>query len=189
MNNQLNKIFVVILIFFNIVPLMGQKALERVKVDKNISMKIPVGFRPMSQSDLINRYNAFRKPLAMYTNENRQIDLGINENSSPWAGEDLEILSDFYRANISNLFTEVHFINDEIRAIGDRRFAIFEFTSKVSDESQTFGGGSNPVSKYTYIMYTIRNNKVLLFNFSAPARMRTLWEEAAKEMMESIRIK
>ncbi len=89
---------------------MGQKALERVKVDKNISMKIPVGFRPMSQSDLINRYNAFRKPLAMYTNENRQIDLGINENSSPWAGEDLEILSDFYRANISNLFTEVHFI-------------------------------------------------------------------------------
>lgn len=189
MNNQYCKIFVILILLCLIFPTSAQPKLSRTKVDQNISMKIPEGFLPMSQADLVNRYNAYRKPLAMYTSDDRQIDLGINENSSPWAGEDLEILRDFYRANISNLFTEVNFINDEITMIADRRFAVFEFTSKVSDEDQTFGGMKSAISKYNYIMYTIRDNKVLLFNFSAPLRAKEAWQESAKEMMESVRVK
>jgi len=189
MMNPFNKISILLVIMLFSIPIFGQTSLKRTKVDKDISMKIPASFLPMSQSDLISRYNAYRKPLAMYTSDDRQIDLGINENSSPWAGEDLNILRDFYKANISNLFTEVNFVNDEIKMIGDRQFVVFEFTSKLSDESQTFGGGNSPISKYTYIMYTIRNNKVLLFNFSAPLRARNEWKDAAKEMMESVRIK
>lgn len=168
-------------------PVSAQIALERVKITREISMKVPDGFIPMSEADLIRKYVSARKPLAMYTSDDRLIDLGINETSSNWSSEDLNILKEFYKANILNLFTKVKFIQEDIRKIGEQAFVVFEFVSVVSDEESTFGG-TNATSNYTYIQYTVRDDKVLLFNFTCPARMQTQWQDAVKEMMESVRI-
>lgn len=166
----------------------GQISLERKKITKKISMEIPVDFVPMSEAELYTKYVSARKPIAMYTSPDHQVDLGVNENSSPWTGTDLELLKDFYKANIANLFTNVDFIQEDIREIGGRQFVIFEFVSKITDEESVFGN-SSAISKYTYLQYTIRDNNVLLFNFTCPARLRARWQEAAKEMMESVRLK
>lgn len=166
----------------------AQISVTRQKVTKDISMEVPESFIPMSQSELIGKYVSSRTPIAMYTSEDRNIDLGINETSSAWAGDDLPILQAFYKANIANLFTEVEFLQEEIREIGGRPFIVFEFISKITDEGSTFGGNSS-ISKYTYIQYTLRNNKVLLFNFTCPLRARPQWQETAQRMMESVRIK
>ena len=166
----------------------GQITLERVKVTKEISMEIPTTFSPMSQSEVINRYVSARAPLALYSDPGREVDIGINENSSPWVGSDLTVVKDIYKANILNLFTEVNFIQEDIREIGGREFVVFEFVSKTTDEQSAIGD-IQTISKYTYILYTIRNGKVLLFNFTSPARQRSYWQEAAAEIMESIRIK
>lgn len=167
----------------------AQNDLERLKVTKEISMLVPAQFLPMTQSDLVNKYVSYRMPIAMFTSADRRIDLGVNQNSSPWSSGDLNILKDFYKAGILNLFTEVTFIRDEIRDIGGRSFVVFEFVSRVSDEDQSFGGLSNPVSNYTYIMYTLHNQRVLLFNFTSPISYRSQWQEAAHQIMESVRIK
>lgn len=166
----------------------AQVSLERIKVNKYISMEVPASFVPMDQADLYNKYVSSRMPIAMYTSADRLIDLGINENSSTWAATDHTILQDFHKANILNLFDQVTFIQEEIKEIGNRTFVVFEFVSRVTDEESTFGGRTS-VSKYTYIMYTIRNNRVLLFNFTCPARMQSEWKDTAREIMESIRIK
>ncbi|MEP4533592.1 MAG: hypothetical protein ABJ004_10935 [Cyclobacteriaceae bacterium] len=166
----------------------GQQDLQRLKVTKDISMKVPVSFNPMSRSEMVNKYVAYRQPIAMFTSADRQIDLGINKNSTQWTENDLTILKDFYKANIQNLFTEVKFIQEEVKTIGNREFVVFEFISKVTDEDKTFGGISSPVSKYTYIMYTLYQDSVLLFNFSCDTRWRPQWQAAAREIMESVRI-
>ncbi len=174
--------------FLNTPKVDAQVALERLKITKEISMKVPVDFINMTQAERVNKYVSSRAPIAMFTSSDRNVDLGINENSSAWPGDDLTILQSFFKANIANLFTEVKFIQEEIREIGDRKFIVFEFVSKITDEQTTFGGNTS-ISKYTYIQYTLRNEKVLLFNFTCPGRQRATWQEAAKEMMESIRIK
>lgn len=185
---MIKKFLLLAVVFVVLSPVHAQPQLERVKVTKEISMKIPVNFVPMSKAELYTKYVSSRPPIAMYTSPDRHIDLGVNENSSAWAGNDLEILKSFYKANIANLFTNVEFIQEDIREIGGRSFVVFEFVSKITDEESTFGGGGT-ISKYTYVQYTLEDDHVLLFNFTCPARMRAQWQGAAKEIMESVRVK
>lgn len=156
---------------------------------KEISIKVPTAFVPMSVGDRNNKYVSYRSPIAMFTSEDGLIDLGINRNSTEWTENDLKILKSFYKANIQNLFTEVKFLQDDIIQVSDREFVVFEFISKMSDEEKTFGGISAPVSKYTYIVYTLYEDSVLLFNFSCDVTKRPQWQSTAREIMESIRIK
>lgn len=182
-------IFFIGLSFSTYTKTMAQVKLKKTKVTKEITLKIPASFSPTLQADRINRYVSYRTPIAMYSSQDRLVDFGINENSSPWVNGDLNILMSFYKANISNLFTEVNFLKEGVETIGNRNFVVFEFTSKVSDEDRTFGGVGSAVSKYTLILYTIRNDKVLLFNFSCPKAATAQWRATANEMMASIRIK
>ncbi len=163
----------------------GQGALDREKVTDYISMKIPSDFIPLVESERNSKFLSAKEPIALYSNTDRTVDLGINETNSRWSIDDLAILKDFYKANILSLYTEVAFLQEEIITIDDRSFIAFEFNSKVVDER----GLGKPIAKYTYILYTIRENRVLLFNFSAPFRYRQTWQPVAQEMMNSIRIK
>ena len=165
--------------------LLAQGPLERKKVTDFISMKIPEDFIAMVEAERNRKYVSAKEPIALFTNADRTVDLGINETSSAWGAGDLEILKDFYKANILNLYTEVFFLQEEIVTIDNKPFIAFEFNSKVVDE----GGLGRPIAKYTYILYTLRNEKILLFNFSAPLRYRQAWQPVAREMMASIRIK
>lgn len=163
----------------------GQGPLSREKITDDISMKIPSDFIPLVESERNRKFLSAKEPIALYSNSDRTVDLGINETSSRWSINDLVILKDFYKANILSLYTEVAFLQEGIITIDDRSFIAFEFNSKVVDER----GLGKPIAKYTYILYTIKEDRVLLFNFSAPFRYRQAWQPAAQEMMSSIRIK
>ena len=149
-------------------------------------MKVPADFIDMSEDERNRKYVSSRVPIAMYTNSERNVDIGVNENSTRWGPGDLEILKDFYKANILSLHNEVNFLQEDIQEVAGRQFIVFEFNSKVYKEDSF---NKNAVSKYSYIQYTLFNEKVLLFNFSAPLRYRQQWEAVAKEMMASIRIR
>ncbi|MFY0599532.1 MAG: hypothetical protein JXR03_07655 [Cyclobacteriaceae bacterium] len=181
--------FVVLLLTLSTFQLSAQIKMERLKITKEISIKLPTSFVPMSIGEINNKYVSARKPIAMFTGDNGLIDFGINKNSTEWAGNDLKILKSFYKANIQNLFSEVKFIQDDIIEISEREFVVFEFVSQVSDEQKTFGGIGKPVIKYTYIMYTLYEDNVLLLNFTCDSKLRAEWQPRAEEIMKSVRIK
>ncbi|XOV93269.1 MAG: hypothetical protein ACFHWX_00885 [Bacteroidota bacterium] len=167
--------------------LHAQQPLEKVQINKAISLLVPKNFILMSKSDQINKYVSTKEPLVMYTSEDRNIDFGITLTNLGWATGDLDLLMQFYVSSIKNLYTEVAFSQQEVREINGRQFIVLEFVSKVTDESTVFGGNKS-TSKYTYIQYTLFRNQVMLFNFSSPAYMRDRWQDAAKTMMESVKI-
>ncbi|WP_258103946.1 hypothetical protein [Marinoscillum sp. MHG1-6] len=189
MRRTLTVSVVSFLSLFLICKASAQVDMIRLKVNDEISLKMPESFIPMTEAEMINKYMSYRTPLAMFTSEDRTVDFGINKNSSPWAGNDLTILKDFYKANVLNLFTEVKFIQDDIINISGRDFAVLEFVSRIDDEESTFGSLNKAVSKYSYIMYTLHQGNVLLFNFTCGATGRAKWQQPANEIMQSIRIK
>ncbi len=160
--------------------------LERKKVTDDVSMKIPETFISMTDGERNQKFISYRTPIAMYTNVERTVDLGINITSSEWSTGDLQVLKDFYKSNILNLYTEVDFVQDDIVLIGQREFIVFEFASKVYEENSF---RREVISKYTYIQYTLYGDKVLLFHFSAPRQLQEKWQGFAAEMMQSVRIK
>jgi len=168
-------------------PVLAQQKLDKVQINKDISLLLPEDFILMSKSERINKYVSSKEPLVMYTSYDRNIDFGITLTNLGWAADDLELLMEFYVSGIRNLYNEVEFSQKEVRTINGREYIVLEFVSKVTDNDNVFGGTAT-TSKYIYIQYTLFNNQVLLFNFSAPALIKSRWESTAKSMMESIRI-
>jgi hypothetical protein len=162
--------------------------LGRTNVTKEISMLIPRHFRPMDDLDLIQRYPSVRKPLAGYTNEDRDVDISINVSATQWPDTDTEIARKFFKSSLLNMFDGVEIIREGVYTVNGKQFIFFEFESRVRGDRSTLEY-RDPVLKYTYIQYLLGAEKTLVFTFNCPKRIRPDWEEAAEKIMKSIRIK
>ncbi|MEM8895800.1 MAG: hypothetical protein AAGC88_14560, partial [Bacteroidota bacterium] len=164
---------------------VNSQSLMRVDATKNISLAVPSDFRPMTNDEIADRYFTNRRPVAMYTDQRNVVDLGVNESLTEWSEDDLIILKDFYKANISGFYSEVNFLKEELTDINGRKFAVFEFESTVAEEDNAFS--SKPeIRKYTYIQYTIVNGKSWVFNLTVPLRHKPKWQPIAPEIMNSV---
>lgn len=185
----MKKLIHILLIILASVPMSyGQGALKKQKLNNNITMEIPEHFFPMNIQQQRQKYVSDRAPIAMFTTEDGLIDLGINKNSSSWFEQDLSILQQFYKSGILNLYDEVEFFKEEISEINSRSYIVFEFRGTLKGEGNSFRNQSS-LSKYIYIQYTLKDDNVFLFNFSAPFNMKDRWQPSVKQMMTSIRIK
>ena len=162
--------------------------LNKTQIGKEITLAIPESFIPMSEQDIAQKYISYRDPLAVYTNSDRTVDFGVNLSVTHWKPEDLEILQDFFENSIRSLYTKVDFIRKDIEVINETPYAVFEFISTVAGEDNAINQ-SKPISKYHLIHYGVVNNKTVLFNFTAPASAKSEWENVAKEIMSSKKIK
>lgn len=170
-------------------PAIGQNAdLKKVQVNKSIRLALPPDFMPMPEQEIRAKYISYRDPLAIYTNQSRTVDLGINLSVTHWEPNDLEIMQQFYENSIQALYTEVDFLKKDIESVDGIRFAVFEFISTVIDE-ESIVNRSPAISKYTLIYYGIVNNKTILFNFTCPANEKDTWQNTAHAIMNSIQIK
>ena len=165
----------------------AQGSFTRQKITPNISMKISDYFKIMPPQQLLDRYASSRIPIAMFTTFDGSADLGINKTATQWGANDIDILFDFYKASIINLYSQIDFIQSEVIKLNERQFIVFEFLGEVTEDSLL--GGVNSIKKYNYIQYVPYNGKVLLFNFNCGVKDQQKWQSVANEMMSSIRLK
>jgi hypothetical protein len=160
----------------------------RTKINKNISLLLSSDLVPVPPDEIATKFISYRTPLAVYTNMTTEIDFGINTSISRWKESDIELMKSFYKSNISSLYDEVHFLNEEINEINSRQYVVFEYTSKINPEERS-AIIEPPVSKYTYIQYTIVKGTVYVFDFSSPADQQEIWHPVIRKIMSSIKIK
>jgi len=178
-----------LIFLFLILLLTGQQyRLVKVKIDKNITVKLPSDFAPVPESEVGSKYISYRSPIALYSNSTREVDFSVNFSVSRWQSSDLDMIQSFYKSNISNLFDNVEFLNDTIEEINDRKYIVFEFTSSISETQSVLRQGAT-IKKYYYIQYTLMKGSVLIFSFSTPQRIMHEWHSTAGNIMHSIKVK
>ncbi|HEY0742664.1 MAG TPA: hypothetical protein VGD40_14430 [Chryseosolibacter sp.] len=165
-----------------------QPKLVKTKVAEGITASIPQDWRPMDQLDFTERYPSVRAPLGAFTNQERSIDFSVNISATRWTEKDLELAQRFFKAGIANLFDRVEMINEGIVERKGKKFIFFEFESRVNG-SREKEGQREPILKYSYIQYYIKEGQTLVFSFNCPRRDRQEWEGTAKLMMESVKVK
>lgn len=183
----MKRIFVCLLICCITHIGLAQEKLTKLRLNKEIEVKVPASFSPMSEQEIVSRYLSNSIPLAVYGNERRTSDFGISKNATRWSMQDSEILKDFYKASILSTYTEVKFFQEELVAYNDQVFILFEFQSYFKDEDSNAIATKSAVNKYTYIMYGIRDGSLYVFNFNAPATEREYWQKTVGKMMQSIK--
>lgn len=164
--------------------------LKKTEVTDAITVSLPTAFAPVTEQDMAAKYVSYRKPLALYTDQNRQVDFSVNVSLTQWQHFDLPLVKDFYKASLATLYTDIQWIKEDIQEIKDVPFAIFEYVGTIADpEQENAIRQTKPMQVYTYIAYGLVNGKVAVFTFTAPANQRQQWAPVAQEIMESIRLK
>ncbi|WP_299819904.1 hypothetical protein [uncultured Pontibacter sp.] len=178
------------LAFLMILMLAGatfaQSKLKKTQISKEISVMLPSDFNPMPDDGIARRYPATTKPLAVYTSPNGQIDFSVTQKHTQFRSKDLNMLQEFYKANLLEKFTDVDFIREEIVEIKGEQYIVFEFVSRMADER----GVTNlaPVQKYSIIQYTIKGNQLMIFTMHAPFMLKNDWQPTMREVMGSVKL-
>lgn len=112
--------------------------LTRQTMGDKISLLVPDNFYDQKDDDMAARFPSNRRPVALYSNVSKTVDLSLNISNTVWAEEDVDLLLKFYKANILSLYTKVVFSTEEVQKINKHRYAVFEFTCESN------GGGGGP---------------------------------------------
>jgi hypothetical protein len=161
--------------------------LVKTKITDTITVSIPKEWNPMDALDFTQRYPSVRAPLAGYTNEERTIDFSVNISATQWPDTDLELAQKFFKAGIMNMFDRVEMIQEGVYEVNKKKFIFFEFDSRINGRQQE--GLQDPVLRYTYIQYLIEPGKALVFSFNCPRRDKEEWQDIARSMMKSVKVK
>lgn len=177
--------------FLAIILLAGaafaQTKLKKTQISKEVTVMLPQDFSPMPDDFIARKYPATTKPLAVYTSPNGQVDFSVTQKRSQFKENDLEMLREFYKANLLETFTEVDFIRQEVTEVKGRKFLVFEFVSNLADTRKA--SNLAPVQKYSIVEYTIKGDQLYIFTMHVPFTMKNDWQGTAREIMSSVNIK
>lgn len=166
---------------------LADTKLKKTQITKEVSIMLPRDFAPLHDDGIASKYPAANRPVAVYSSPNGQVDFSMTQKSSPFRAHDLKMLREMYKANLLERFTKVDFIRDEVANINGRDYILFEFVSVMADERN--GSHLAPVQKYSIMLYTVQRNKLMVFSLHMPFMMKNDWQDTAREVMGSLKIK
>lgn len=162
----------------------AQLALVPRKITDEFSMKVPLDLR--QEPPTFQRTTSIT--LATFMSQDRKSDLSVSKSQLRWSEADGELLGQFYKANILNLYDHVNMIQEGIKEINGREFIVFEFSGQIVDEPNVFQKAKQR-SDYTYIQYAIVEDGIVIFRFTTGSRLKNYWQEAIRKSMNSVEMK
>lgn len=162
--------------------------LVRTKITSAITVGLPAELLPMTPEDIAQRYPSVRAPLGAYTNELRVVDFSVNTSATQWTEKDMPLAQKFFKAGITNLYDRVDYIREGTETWNKRAFIFFEFNSRMHGDKRSMGN-AEPVLKYHFVAYHIRNDRTLVFSFSCPRNLQGEWQETARAVFKTIQVR
>ena len=162
--------------------------LTRKKISQEISVDLPADFQPMTPEDLIQRYPSVRAPLGAFTDPDRLVDFSANISATRWPDGNLEFARGFFKSSIMNMYDRVDILQEGIAEVHKRKYIFFEFDSRLNPEKRNIAT-QDALVRYTYIMYLVERGRTLVFSFSCTKDVRDQWQQVAREVMKTIRVK
>lgn len=182
----MNRVFILML-FVLVAPALAQSKLTRRSITPTISVKLPEEFTAMTPEDISLRYPSVRQPLGAFTDKYRLADFSVNVSATQWPDGNAEFARSFFKASIMNMFDKVDVLSEGIWESKKKKYIFFEFDSRMRAERK--GGSSDPLGRYTYIMYLVEPKRTLVISFNCLAEAREQWKPVASEIMHSIRVR
>ncbi len=169
-------------------PVIQETKWVKTKVNDEITMSLPKDFYAMTPEDIAQRYPSVRNPIGAYTNPDRVIDVSVKVSATQWREEDIELASSFFKSSILNLYDRVTITQESIEEINGRKFAVFEFDSRIEGEQYALESRES-IRKYNYVQYVIDGGETLVFSVQCPSQMKEQCKETAHKIMKSVVVK
>ncbi len=159
----------------------AQSPLSSKQLTDRITMKVPGELRNVAPTMQRNT----SPTLAMFVSRDGETELALNKSQLRWSSSDIQLLQQFYKANILNLYDQVNMIDEGIREISGRQFIYFEYTAEIHSRPNAFKRQTRQ-SSYNFIQYTVDNDGVLIFRFNCKINRQPYWQDVIRKSMKSI---
>ncbi len=177
-----------ILALFVIATSFMPVGLVKTKVADGVTVSLPATMYPMTPDDVAQRYPSVRAPLGAYTDQERLADFSVNISATSWPDGDVELAQKFFKSGLLNLYDRLEIISEGTQILKKKKYIYFEFQSRISGDRKK-QGLSDPIVKYTLIQYLVEKDRTLVFTFSCPKDLREDWQETAREIMKTVRVR
>ncbi len=177
-----------LIIYFLFTTEPDRHKLVKTKIASDITVSIPVELKAMTPEDIALRHPSVRKPIGAFTDADRVIDFSIKTSATQWTAADREMSREFFKAGIYNLYDRVDMIEEGIREIHKKEYIYFEFDSRINGDRRQIGN-QDAITKYTYALYLVERGRTLVITFSCPQQLKAEWQETARAMVKTLRIK
>jgi hypothetical protein len=191
---------------------MDSPKLSKMKIYNGINILMPKDFKTHDLKDFAG--NSIYRPLACnyfllaaYTSPDKKADFTMKTYHKKIATSGLEAWPDYtdsidtpgkilyqkFKPRIIEIFdtlfrptkrnkkeqvkSSLEFIKDGIRTINDNEYAYFEFTNEQKD-----------IRNYHYIMFSERDDFVLIFEFTCDQDVMTYYQPLVNAMMSSVKV-
>jgi hypothetical protein len=176
-----------VLVVFLLATAFSDK-LIKTKVADGITVALPAALYPMTPDDIAQRFPSVRAPLGAFTNQDRVVDFTVNISATNWPDGDIDIAQKFFKSGLRNLYDRVDFISEGVQILHKKKFIFFELESRINGDRRK-QGSQEPILKYTFIQYLVQPDRTLVFTFTCPKDQREEWQETAREVMRSVRVR
>lgn len=173
MIKSIGLIFLAVLFF-------QEPVLKKQKLTDYLSMEVSTELRKMTQQELSAKFLGARVPDVAMTNDQSGVEFTVTASPTFWQEDDVALLKEFYDSSIPNLFQKIDFSQKELVTINEKQFAAYQFDGKPDAESNR-----SAEERYTYLLYTIHKNGLVVISFSCPPYLKSKWEPIAQKMFES----
>lgn len=181
---RISLLFVVLTMVMGFAP----RKLVKTKIANGISVMLPKELAPMTPEDIVQRYPSVRSPLGSYTNPDRLVDFAVNISATQWPDGNAEFARKIFKASIMTMFDKVDMISEGFVTLHKKRFFFFEFDSRLNADRKQVAT-QDALMKYTYIMYLVHPTRTLVFSFNCTKDQKEEWQETAKVIMNSIKVR
>lgn len=158
------------------------------KIGDNIILKLPKDFRPMREEEVLEKYESYRRPLAIYTHMEQGVDFSVNISASQWMEGDYELMKEFYKSALHSFMDDVKLIKDEIITVNNKSFAVIAFVSSIKADEHAIRRQA-AARQFGYYFYTLFEGKTYVFGLNSPPDNYEIWQDTALEILKSINIK
>ena len=182
------KTLIIFLSVFLCLTAFSPIRLVKTKINNKITVSLPEDFEAMTPEDIIQRYPSVRAPIGAYTNADRLVDFCVNVSATQWPDGNAEFAAKFFKSTIYNMYDRVEMISEGKVTLHKQDYFFFEFDSRLNPDRKEVAT-QDALFKYTYIMYLVKPDQTLVFSFNCTKDQKEDWQETAREIMHSIRVR
>jgi len=147
-------------------------------LDNKVELKIPKGFEIMPEELIELKYPSERRPSLVYSNESGGINVALNWTEDKASQELIPPYKDNFVQAFKNMYPSADWKNSGIKMINGRKVGYLELVIPAID-----------TEIYNLMFFTDLDGKLLLCTFNCTKKSIHEWTPAAKEIMNSLKIK
>jgi hypothetical protein len=163
---------------FVILGFPGSAQVEKIILDYKLEILVPNGFTPFSMDMLESRYpGILRRPIWIISYENKKVFASCTHTEKKVDDNGIPAFTDELITNLKAGMKDFKLVDDGILLKDGKNIGYIKFISQEKGQ-KTFG----------YMFYISLEEKLVLFSFDCPKKLRKKWETKSEEMATSLHL-